>query len=183
MRSGMSTDTAIGGGIGGFRFSIEGYIELVRAVVQRVSRSSVSVDGEVVGAIEQGLLALICVAHGDGVPEATAMASKLAQLRIFTDDQGRMNESVVDVGGGVLVVSQFTLCADLRKGNRPSFTRAADSDHAEGVIEEIVAEIEKRGLVVATGVFGAKMSVSIENDGPVTVVVDVEDGRVVERAG
>jgi D-tyrosyl-tRNA(Tyr) deacylase len=94
-----------------------------------------------------------------------------------------MNESVVDVGGGVLVVSQFTLCADLRKGNRPSFTRAADSDHAEGVIEEIVAEIEKRGLVVATGVFGAKMSVSIENDGPVTVVVDVEDGRVVERAG
>lgn len=166
-------------GIGGTGLAIEGYIVQVRAVVQRVCHSSVSVRGEVVGAIDRGMAVLICVQEGDGLADAAAMATKLAQLRIFPDGENRMNRSVVDAGGEVLVVSQFTLCADLRRGNRPSFTRAADPDQATTILEEVIARLKERGLAVAQGVFGAKMTVSIENDGPVTLIVDVEGGRVV----
>lgn len=162
-----------------FRLRIKSYIGRVRAVVQRAGRASVTVDGVNVGMIDRGLLVLVCVAEGDGLDDAIAMAGKLARLRIFPDDLGRMNRSVFDVGGKVLVVSQFTLCADVGKGNRPSFTRAADRDHAESILEAMVEVLEAEGLGVATGTFGERMLVSLDNEGPVTVVIDVEGGRVV----
>ncbi len=151
----------------------------MRAVVQRVGRASVTVDGVNVGMIDRGLLALVCVAEGDGPDDVVAMAGKLARLRIFPDEQGRMNRSVIDIGGKILVVSQFTLCADVRKGNRPSFARAADRSQAESMLEAMVGHLEAEGLAVATGTFGGRMLVSLDNEGPVTVIVDVENGRVV----
>jgi D-tyrosyl-tRNA(Tyr) deacylase len=157
----------------------EGYIDPVRAVVQRVRRASVAVDGVSVGKITRGLLVLVCVAEGDGKEDAVSMAGKLARLRIFPDEHDRMNRSVTDIGGEVLVVSQFTLCADVGKGNRPSFTRAADPGRAEPILEAMVGLLRAEGLTVETGIFGGRMLVSLDNEGPVTLVVDVEEGSVV----
>lgn len=151
----------------------------MRAVVQRVADAVVTVDGDVVGAIGAGLLVLVGAGHDDTEADADALASKIGGLRIFADAEGRMNRSVADVGGGVLVVSQFTLLADVRKGRRPSFTGAADPTVAEPLVERFVDVLRSGGLTVETGRFGAMMSVSLTNDGPVTIVVDTTDGAVI----
>jgi D-tyrosyl-tRNA(Tyr) deacylase len=143
----------------------------MRAVIQRVSRAAVRVDGAVVGEIGAGLLVLLGVADGDGEAEAERLAAKVARLRIFADDLGRFDRSVLDVGGGVLVVSQFTLLADTAKGNRPSFTAAAPPAEAERLYELFCAALRELGLTVEQGVFGAMMEVELVNDGPVTIVL------------
>ena len=150
----------------------------MRAVVQRVARASVVVADETVGEIDQGLLVLLGVGHNDGAAEAEALVDKLLGLRIFPDADKRMNLSVVDVGGAVLVVSQFTLLADIRKGRRPSFTDAAAPQSAAALVDEVVRLVANRGISVATGEFGAMMDVELLNAGPVTIVMDVADGRV-----
>ena len=144
----------------------------MRAVIQRVSEASVTVAGQVVGRIGPGLLVLLGVGHGDGPAEVTLFAEKIANMRIFADDEGRFNRSVLDVGGEALVVSQFTLYADTRRGRRPSFSGAALPDVAAPLVESFAAALRSRGLSVATGVFGAHMSVALANDGPVTIVLD-----------
>jgi D-tyrosyl-tRNA(Tyr) deacylase len=143
----------------------------MRAVVQRVSSAAVSVAGELVGAIDAGLLVLLGVADGDGEDEVVRLAAKLAKLRIFERD-GRFDLSVLDTGGAALVVSQFTLLADTRKGNRPSFTEAARPEVAEPLYERFCAELRALGLRVEQGRFGAHMEVSLVNDGPVTIVLE-----------
>jgi len=143
-----------------------------------VVRAAVTVDGAVVGEIGPGLLVLVGVGDGDGAAEAAVMADKLCDLRLFSDVEGKMNLSVGEAGGGVLVVSQFTLLADLRRGRRPSFTAAAPPEVAEPLVAAIAQRLAATGLSVATGRFGAKMAVELVNDGPVTIVVDVVDGRV-----
>ena len=144
----------------------------MRVVLQRVSRAAVRVDGETVGEIGAGLLALVGVAEGDDEAIADRVAAKAAGLRIFSDAEGRFNESVADLGGAVLVVSQFTLISDLRKGRRPSFTGAARPELAEPLVERFAQQLEASGLPVARGVFGAMMEVELVNDGPFTVVID-----------
>jgi D-aminoacyl-tRNA deacylase len=150
----------------------------MRAVIQRAGRASVSVDGRVIGSIGRGLVVLVCVAEGDDDDDAVALSAKIAHLRIFRDHEDRMNLSILDIGGSVLVISQFTLCADVRKGNRPSFNRAAAPERGAHLIEVVTSELESYGIGTATGEFGARMTVSLDNDGPVTVVLDVESGRV-----
>ncbi len=144
----------------------------MRVAVQRVSRAEVRVEGRCVGAVGKGLLVLLGVAAGDGEAQAQLMAEKVAQLRIFEDEAGKMNLSVADVRGGVLVISQFTLLGDARKGNRPSFTAAAPPDAANALYELFCAVLREKGLVVATGVFRARMEVELVNDGPVTILLD-----------
>jgi D-tyrosyl-tRNA(Tyr) deacylase len=144
----------------------------MRAVVQRVSHASVSVDGEPVGSIERGLVVLVGVTHDDGEAEARFLAKKIANLRIFADDAGKFNRSALDVNAETLVVSQFTLYGDARKGRRPSFVKAAPPEIAEPLIEEFVSYLEEEGLRVATGVFGAMMMVELHNDGPVTIILE-----------
>jgi D-tyrosyl-tRNA(Tyr) deacylase len=144
----------------------------MRAVVQRVSRAAVRVDGAVAGAIERGLLVLLGVAAADGEAEAGWTADKVARLRIFEDQAGKMNRSVEDVGGGVLVVPQFTLLGDARAGNRPSFGAAAAPDRAEALYRRVCSRLRERGLPVAEGVFRAHMAVELVNDGPVTILLD-----------
>ena len=139
----------------------------MRAVVQRVSSAEVHVDGEQVGSIGSGLLVLLGVREGDDEAAADRLAHKIAALRIFEDDSGRMNLSVGDVGGEVLCVSNFTLYGDTRKGNRPSFVEAAPPEAAEPLYERVRATLGAKG-----GVFGARMSVSLTNDGPVTLLID-----------
>jgi D-tyrosyl-tRNA(Tyr) deacylase len=139
----------------------------VRALVQRVSSASVSVDGESIAAIGPGLLVLLGVRRGDGFAEADRLARKLLALRIFEDEDGRMNRSVVDAGGEVLCVSQFTLYGDARKGNRPSFVEAAPPEDAEPLYERVRATLRAQG-----GRFGARMAVELVNDGPVTLIVE-----------
>ena len=149
----------------------------MRAVLQRVSRASVAVDGVVKGEIGQGLLILLGVGHGDTEEDADYLAGKCAGLRIFEDGHGKMNLSVSDVSGGVLVVSQFTLYGDTRKGRRPSFTRAAPPDQANALYEHFAGQLRTRGLHVATGVFQAMMQVELVNDGPVTICIDTGETR------
>jgi D-tyrosyl-tRNA(Tyr) deacylase len=144
----------------------------MRAVVQRVRSASVSVDGRIAGAIGSGLLVFVGVAHSDGPDDVRYIATKLHDLRIFPDDAGRMNRSVVETGGSVLVVSQFTLHADCRKGRRPSFDAAAPAALAEALYLDVVRMLRDRGLTVETGVFQADMSVALVNDGPVTMLLD-----------
>ena len=150
----------------------------MRVVVQRVARASVSVDDRVVGAIDHGLLLLVGIEPDDDERDVDAMADKVLGLRIFADDDRRMNLDVGQVGGGVLVVSQFTLSADVRRGRRPSFTGAAPPQRAEPLVQHLADRIAEAGVSVETGVFGATMQVESVNDGPVTIVVDVHDGRV-----
>jgi len=145
----------------------------VRAVCQRVSEARVHVGAEVHGAIGPGLLVLLGVAATDGETEVERLAAKVARLRVFADEAGRFDHSVVDVGGSALVVSQFTLIADTAKGNRPSFSDAAPPDQAERLYERFCTELRGLGLPVETGSFGAKMQVALVNDGPVTIILEV----------
>ncbi|WP_323796610.1 D-aminoacyl-tRNA deacylase [Nisaea sp.] len=144
----------------------------MRVLLQRVSEAAVRIDGVIVGEIGPGLLALVCAVEGDGQAEAERLAVKTAKLRIFEDDAGKMNRSVADIGGRVLVVSQFTLAADTRKGNRPSFIGAAAPDLANSLVEHFGSCLKSAGLPVETGRFGADMKVSLINDGPVTIWLD-----------
>jgi D-aminoacyl-tRNA deacylase len=144
----------------------------VRAVVQRVRHASVSVDDTVAAEIGAGVLVLLGVAIGDSAAEAERLAGKVARLRIFENAGGRFDHSLLDVGGPALVVSQFTLLADTRKGNRPSFTAAADPDPAEFLYERFCDALRELGVPVLKGVFGARMRVSLVNEGPVTIVLD-----------
>lgn len=147
----------------------------MRAVLQRVTEASVTVAGAVVGAIGPGLLVLLGVAQGDTADDAAYLARKIAELRIFADDAGRFNRALVETGGAVLVVSQFTLLAETRRGRRPSFIGAAPPEVAQPLVEAVIRLLHERGLSVASGVFGAKMTVALSNDGPVTVIVDSRD--------
>ena len=145
----------------------------MRAVVQRVSSASVRVEGDVVGAIGRGLLVLLGAGRGDTSENVTRLAAKIARLRIFPDESGRFDRSLLDVGGDALVVSQFTLLSDTRKGNRPSFTDAARPEQAEPLVEAFAAALRGSGILVETGEFGAYMQVELVNDGPVTIVLDL----------
>lgn len=147
----------------------------MRAVIQRVTHASVTVDGETVGSIGPGLVVLLGVAGGDGPEQAERLAAKIAELRIFADAEGRFNRSLVESGGEALVVSQFTLLADVRKGRRPSFVAAAAPEDAAPLVELFAASLRGHGIRVAMGRFGAHMLVQLENDGPVTLVLDTPD--------
>ena len=145
----------------------------MRGVVQRVARAEVRVEGRTVGSIGPGMLVFVGVGEGDTAEQADRLAGKLARLRIFVDDEGRMNRSVLDIGGEVLVVSQFTLLADTSRGNRPSFLGAAAPDVAEPLVERVAEGLRAAGLRVAMGEFGAHMEVDLVNDGPVTIVLEL----------
>lgn len=144
----------------------------MRACVQRVHQSSVTVDHEILGQIGRGLVVLLGVEQGDGEDDARQLAERICGLRIFADDEGKMNRSLEDIRGALLVVSQFTLLGDCRKGRRPSFTQAAPPEVAERLYETFVAACGVRGLEVATGRFRAHMDVALVNDGPVTLLLD-----------
>lgn len=148
----------------------------MRVILQRVSQGSVSVDGTVTGAVAVGFVALVGVTEGDGEAEAALLAKKTAHLRVFPDDDGKMNLSVIDADGGVLVISQFTLYADARKGRRPSFVKAAPPEVAAPLVERYAALLRENGVArVEHGVFGAMMQVEIHNDGPVTILLDSDE--------
>ena len=147
----------------------------MRIILQRVTQGSVSVEGKIVGQIGQGFVILVGVTHGDGETELKKLAEKTANLRVFEDQQGKMNLSALNVGGEMLVISQFTLYADAKKGRRPSFTKAAPPDVAEPLVVRFVEHLRKLGVSkVETGVFGADMNVAIQNDGPVTIILDTD---------
>ena len=144
----------------------------MKAVVQRVARASVTVDGQIAGQIGRGVMILLGVTHGDQEKQAQWLAGKIAGLRIFEDDEGKMNRSLLDIGGNALVVSQFTLYGDCRKGRRPSFTGAAQPDVAEQLYEQFMSYLRQAGVSrVESGIFGAHMLVEIHNDGPVTLIL------------
>jgi D-tyrosyl-tRNA(Tyr) deacylase len=147
----------------------------MRALLQRVSHASVTVDGNVIGQIGQGLLVLLGVGQEDSEVQVKTLADKIVHLRIFGDNEGKMNRSLLDVGGQALVVSQFTLYADVRKGRRPSFTDAAPPSLAEPLVERFKEAIADYGLAVASGIFGAYMQIDIRNEGPVTIWMDSEE--------
>lgn len=144
----------------------------MRALIQRVSHASVTVDGRVTGQIGRGFVVLLGITHGDGRAEADWLAGKIVGLRVFDDDVGKMNRSLADVDGQLLVVSQFTLYGDARKGRRPSFTDAAAPELAEPLIDYFVETLRDAGFTVATGVFGAHMDVEIHNEGPITMLIE-----------
>jgi D-tyrosyl-tRNA(Tyr) deacylase len=147
----------------------------LRIVLQRVTRASVRIDGETVGAIDGGLLLLVGVADGDDEGTARRLAQKCAEMRIFADDEGRFNRSLLDISGAALVVSQFTLLADVRKGRRPSFTDAAAPEVASALVDAFADALREMGVRVESGRFGAHMEVALVNDGPVTIVLDSGD--------
>jgi len=151
------------------------YNDAMRVVIQRAKRGEVRVEGEVVGRIDEGLVVLVGVRRGDIPEDADYLAKKTVNLRIFPDEQGKMNRSLKDIGGEALVVSQFTLYAETRKGNRPSFTEAADPDLGKRLYEHYVERLLDEGVEVQTGVFGAMMEVDLVNDGPVTIIIDSQD--------
>jgi len=144
----------------------------MRAVVQRVKEAEVSVGGKIVGKIAKGFVVFLGVGRGDCEEDADYLAAKIPQLRVFEDEEGRFNLSLEDVGGGILVVSQFTLFGDCRKGRRPSFTEAAEPKLARDLYQRFIAKIQQKGIRVATGEFQAKMEVELINDGPVTLLLD-----------
>ena len=144
----------------------------MRAVIQRVKYSSVSVDGEIVGKINQGFMVLLGITHTDGDREIDWLSKKIKDLRVFEDENGKTNKSLADVDGQLLMVSQFTLYANCKKGNRPSFTEAGEPHRAEELYEYMVAKAREQVPVVKTGVFGAEMEVSLVNDGPFTVILE-----------
>lgn len=144
----------------------------MKALLQRVSSANVTVDGRVVGQIEKGFVILLGITHSDTISEAEWLANKVAGIRLFEDDAGKMNLALADVDGSLLVVSQFTLYGDARKGRRPSFVAAARPEQAESLFERFVSQLRQHGLQVATGVFGAAMHVEIHNDGPVTLMIE-----------
>ncbi len=147
----------------------------MRALLQRTTGASVSVDGTVIGEIGAGLVVLLGIAHGDDDTMAHAMARRIAELRIFRDDDGRTNRSLLEISGAALVVSQFTLYADTRRGRRPGFTAAAAPEVAERVYADFVVSLRGVGVEVATGRFGAEMAVQLTNDGPFTIWLDSDD--------
>ncbi|RJE81865.1 D-aminoacyl-tRNA deacylase [Paracoccus onubensis] len=147
----------------------------MRALVQRVSEASVEVEGQIIGRIGHGLLVLVCAMRGDDEVAAGKLAARVAKLRIFRDDEGRMNRSLADVAGGALVISQFTLAADTRSGNRPGFSSAAPPDTGERLYLHFAENLRKAGIPVQTGSFGADMKVRLLNDGPVTIWLDTAD--------
>jgi len=150
----------------------------MRVVIQRVSQASVTVEGEVVSSIASGLCLLVGVEPGDGPDEVAAAVEKISGLRVFSDEVGKMNLSIEDVAGEILVVSQFTLLGDVRKGRRPSFTGAAAPEHAEPLLVAMADAFGEIGIRTRTGVFGALMTVRLVNEGPVTLVLEVSEGRV-----
>jgi len=145
----------------------------MRAILQRVNFAQVTVNDKEIASIEKGLLILLGIGHGDDQAKAAQMVKKIAQMRIFEDDQGKMNLSLLDIHGAAIVVSQFTLYADTRKGNRPSFINAAPPDLASPLVDFFVAEMRNLNIPVQTGEFGAYMKVSLENDGPVTISLEM----------
>lgn len=145
----------------------------MRALVQRVLSASVTVDGEITGQIDQGLLVLVCAMQGDTEKQSDWLAAKISKLRIFSDEDGKMNRSLLDIGGAALVVSQFTLAADTR-GNRPGFSSAAAPDLGRALYERFSASLAGQGIPVANGRFGADMKVALVNDGPITIWLDTE---------
>lgn len=147
----------------------------MRAVLQRVTRAAVTIEGETVGAIGPGLVVLLGVAQGDGLEQAQRLAAKTAELRIFADDDGRFSRSLLDTAGAALVVSQFTLLADVRRGRRPSFVGAASPEEAAPLVDSFADALREAGVSVAMGRFGEHMLVDLENDGPVTIVLDTAD--------
>jgi D-tyrosyl-tRNA(Tyr) deacylase len=148
----------------------------MRVILQRVTRGSVTVDGSVVGAVDNGFVALVGVTHGDTKAEAELLARKTANLRVFEDEQGKMNLSALETGGAVLVISQFTLYADTRKGRRPSFIDAAQPDIAAPLVEYYAERLQAEGIGrIEKGIFGAMMLVEIHNDGPVTIILDSDE--------
>lgn len=149
----------------------------MKIVLQRVSEAEVTVNSQTIGCINLGLVLLVGIGHDDTESQARYLAEKCLHLRIFEDEQGKMNRSVLDVGGEILAISQFTLYGDCRKGRRPSFTEAAPPDKAEPLYEHLVAILRESGLRVETGRFGARMSVNIHNDGPVTLILESERKR------
>lgn len=149
-------------------------VRALRALLQRVSEATVKVDGNVIGETGPGLLILICAMKGDTEAQADKLAAKIAKLRIFQDTAGKMNRSVQDIGGSVLVVSQFTLAADTRSGTRPGFSAAAPPDEGRVLYEYFIATVQAQGIPVQTGEFGADMKVSLINDGPVTIWMDTD---------
>ena len=150
----------------------------MRAILQRVSNASVKVADEVVGEIAKGVLVLLAVEHQDGPAERKALVEKMAGLRLFEDQDGKMNLDTAQAGGAFLVVSQFTLAASLRRGRRPSFDGSAKPEKAEPMVEAVMADLRNKGFEVAGGRFGAHMEVALTNDGPVTFVLDVREGKV-----
>jgi D-tyrosyl-tRNA(Tyr) deacylase len=149
----------------------------MKALIQRVSTARVEVDGKVAGSIGRGLLVFLCAVKGDRSKDLDYLVKKVTQLRIFEDERGKMNLSVMDVRGEVLVVSQFTLAASTRKGNRPSFDAAETPDRAKAMYESFVGRLKSTGVNVQTGVFAAMMAVSLVNDGPVTILLDSREGQ------
>ena len=148
----------------------------MKAVIQRVESASVSVEGKTVGACEQGYMLLFGAAKGDTEADAELLARKTANLRVFCDENGKMNKSVLDIGGGILAISQFTLCADVKKGNRPSFTEALEPERAQALYDFFCLRLKAEGVSrVEKGVFGADMQVSLTNDGPVTIEINSKD--------
>ncbi len=148
-------------------------VRAVRALIQRVTQASVRVDGQVIGEVGPGLLVLICAMEGDDAAKSAQMAAKISKLRIFTDESGKMNRSLVDTGGSALIVSQFTLAADTSRGNRPGFSAAARPAEGKALYEQFIKDMGALGISTAKGEFGADMAVSLTNDGPITIWLDI----------
>ena len=146
----------------------------MRALIQRISEAAVRVDGEIIGQSGPGLLILVCAMQGDGEAQAETLATKISKLRIFQDEAGKMNRSILDIGGSALVVSQFTLAADTSRGNRPGFSTAATPAEGDRLYRHFAAHLSGVGIPTETGQFGADMKVSLINDGPVTIWIDTE---------
>ena len=152
----------------------------MRAIIQRTKQSSVLVDGNVIGEIDNGFVVLIGITHGDTKADIDVFVRKLIQLRVFEDDEGKMNQSLLQVNGSILSISQFTLYGSVRKGNRPSFTNAAKPSEAQQLYDYFNTCLKGKNIHVETGAFGEMMDVRIQNDGPVTIIMEIVDGKVID---